>query len=62
MLVFNSFTVKNYFSYKDSILPDLKSFQVYIFNCASCTSSYIGETCRYFETRIEERVRKDDKS
>ena len=38
-LVFNSFKVKNYFSYKDPIPDDLKSFLVYKFTCASCSSS-----------------------
>ena len=42
-LVFKSFKVKNYFSYKDPIPNDLKSFLVYKFTYASCTSSYIGE-------------------
>ena len=45
-LVFNSFKIKNYPSYKDPIPNDLKSFLVYKFTCASCSSSYIGETCR----------------
>ena len=53
---------KNYFSYKDPIPDDLKSFLVYKFTCASCSSSYIGETCRHFKTRIEEHVKKDNKS
>ena len=35
-LVFNSFKIKNYFSYKDSISNDFKSFLVYKFTCASC--------------------------
>ena len=61
-LVFNSFKIKNYFSYKDSIPNDLKSFLVYKFTCASCSSSYIGETCRHFKTRIEEHIKKDNKS
>ena len=52
-LVFNSFKVKNYFSYKDPILDDLKSFLVYEFTCDSCCSSYIGKTCRHFKTRIK---------
>ena len=43
-----------YFSYKDPIPDDFKSFLVYKFTCASCTSSYIGETYRHFKTRIEE--------
>ena len=60
-LVFNSFKVKNYFSYKDPIPNDLKSFLVYKFTCASCSSSYIGETCRHFKTRIEEHIKKDNK-
>ena len=46
-LVFNSFKIKNYFSYKDPIPDDLKSFLVYRFTCASCSSSYIGEICHH---------------
>ena len=61
-LVFNSFKIKNYFSYKDPIPDDLKSFLVYKFTYASCSSSYIGETCRHFKTRIEEHIKKDNKS
>ena len=61
-LVFASFKIKNYFSYKDLIPDDLKSFLVYKFTCPSCTSSYIGETCRHFKTRIEDHVKKDNKS
>ena len=40
----------------------MKSFLVYKFTCASCSSSYIGETCRHFKTRIEEHINKDNKS
>ena len=36
-LVFNSFKIENYFSYKDPIPDDLKSFLVYKFTCASCS-------------------------
>ena len=61
-LVFNSFKIENYFSYKDPIPNDLKSFLVYKFTCASCSSSYIGETCRHFKTRIEGHIKKDNKS
>ena len=60
-LVFNSFKIKNYFSYKDPILNDLKSFLVYKFTCASCSSSYIGETCRPFKARIEEHIKQYNK-
>ena len=61
-LVFNSFKIKNYFSYKDPIPDDLKSFLVYKFTCASCSSSYIGKTRCHFKTRIEENIKKDNKS
>ena len=61
-LVFTSFKIKNYFSYKDPILDDLKSFLVYKFTCASCSSSYIGKTGRHFKTRIEEHIKNDSKS
>ena len=37
-LVFNSFKIKNYFSHKDPIPDDLKSFLVYKVTCASCSS------------------------
>ena len=53
---------KIFFSYKDPILNDLKSFLVHKFTCASCSSSYIGETCCHFKTRIEEHIKKDNKS
>ena len=52
-LVFNSFRIKKYFSYNDPVPNDLKSFLVYKFTCASCSSSYIGEACRHFKTRIK---------
>ena len=45
---------QNYFSYEDPIPDDLKSFLVYQVTCAGCSSSYIGETCRHFKTRIQE--------
>ena len=61
-LVFNSFNIKNYFSYKDLIPNDLKSFLVYTFTCASCSSSYIGKTSRHFKTKIEEHIKKDNKT
>ena len=40
----------------------MKSFLVYKFTCTSCSSSYIGETCRHFKTRIDEHIKKDNKS
>ena len=57
-VVFNSFKIQNYFPNEDPIPDDLKSFLVYKFTCASCSSSYIGETCHHFKTRIEEHIKR----
>ena len=57
-IFFNSFKIENYFSYKDPIPNDLKYFLVYKVS----SSSYIGETCCHFKTRIEEHIKKDHKS
>ena len=54
--------IKNYFLYNDPIPNDLKSFLVYKFTWAICSSSYIGETYRHFKTRTEEHIKKDNKS
>ena len=51
--------IKNYFSYKNPISDDLKSFLVYKFTCASCSCSYIDETCKHFKPRIEKDIKKD---
>ena len=61
-IVFTSFKINNYFSTKDKTPYFLKSFLVYKFVCARCNSCYIGKTCRYFKTRIDEHVKKDKKS
>ena len=61
-LVFSSFKIKSYFSCEDPIPDDLKSFLVYTFTCASCSSSYIGKTCHHFKTRTEEHMKRDIKS
>ena len=60
--IFNSFKIKNYFTYKDPIPNDLKSFLVYKFTCTSCSCSYVCETCHHFKIRIEEQIKKDNKS
>ena len=61
-LVFTSFKINFFFSYKDPIPDNLKSFIVYKFTCASLSFGYIGETCHHFKTRIEEHIKKDNKS
>ena len=40
----------------------MKSFLIHKFTCAHCCSSYIGETCGHFKTRIEEYIKTDSKS
>ena len=61
-LVFSSFKIKIYFSFKGPTPNDLKSFLVYKCTCASCSSSYIDKTCHHFRTRIEEHFKNDNKS
>ena len=61
-LAFGLFKIKNYFSYKDPIPNDLKSFLVYKFTCASYSSSYFGVILSHFRTRIEEHIKNDNKS
>ena len=40
----------------------MKYFLVYKFTCANCISSYIGETYRRFKTRIDEDLKKYNRS
>ena len=40
----------------------MKSCLIYKFTCASFSSRDIGETCGHFKTRIEEHIKKDNKS
>ena len=40
----------------------MKSFLLYKFACDSCSSSYNGETCRHFKAKIEENIKRDNKS
>ena len=61
-LFFNSFKIKNYFSYNDPIPNYLRSVLVHKFTCASYSSNYIRKTSRHFKTRIKEHIKKDNKS
>ena len=45
---------------QNSISNELKSCLVSKFTCASCSCSYIGETCRHFKARVEEHIKKDN--
>ena len=61
-LVFSSFKIKNYFSCKEPIPNDLKSFLVYKFTFASLPSIYVGKTCCHVKTSIEVHIKKDNES
>ena len=60
-LVFVLFKIKDYFSNKDPVTDDLKSFLEYKFTCASYSSTYIGKTYCHFKTRTEEHTKKVNK-
>ena len=61
-LVFTTCKIKNYFSYKDPIPHNLKSFLVFKFTCDGCSSTYIGKTCHHFKIRIHKHIKEDNKS
>ena len=48
IIIFSSFKIKNFFSFKDPIPDALKFLVVYQFICAGCSSRYIGETSHHF--------------
>ena len=56
-LVFSSTKLASFFQIKDKIPSALKSFVVYKFTCANCNVSYVGETCRHLDVRVEEHFK-----
>ena len=60
--VLTLFKIKIIFHKKNLILDDLKSFLVYKFTGASCSSSYIGKNLRHFKTKIEEQIKNNNNS
>ena len=56
-LVFSSTKISSFFSSKDKIPEALRSLVVYHFICASCGASYIGETYRHLDERINEHLK-----
>ena len=44
------------------LFTSILHFLVYNFFSASCSSTYIGETCRHFETKIKDHIKKGNKS
>ena len=61
-IVFSSFKIKNFFSFKDPIADVLKSLVVYQFTCARSNSCYIGEASRHSATRVKEHLLTDTNS
>ena len=61
-IVFTFFKINKYFSTKDETSYFYKAFLVYKFVFARCNSCYIGETCRHFKVKIDEHVKKEEKS
>ena len=55
-LVFSSFKIGSYFSYKDMVPPLFKSRVIYEFVCLGCNAKYIGLTTRHLGTRIAEHL------
>ena len=53
---FSLFKIGSLFSVKDSVPSGQKSLVVYLFVCAGCNASYIGETTRKLVTRIAEHL------
>ena len=52
----HSFCVRNMFRYKDRLPSALMSSVVYKFQCARCSSSYIGRTRRQFKVGVDEHL------
>ena len=61
-VVFSSFQIGKLFSVKDPIPDGLRSRVVYKFACAGCNACYVGETTRYFSTRVREHLVTDKAS
>ena len=61
-LVFTAKKIKEYFSLKDSISPDMTSYIVYKFCCANCGICYVGESTQQFIIRMNEHLYTDKAS
>ena len=53
---FVTFKLGSLFSTKSLSPKYLKSGVVYLFTCAACNDSYVGETSRHFDTRVHEHL------
>lgn len=50
----NSFTINNFFKFKDRIPSHMISDVIYYYKCPQCGADYCGETTRHFKTRISD--------
>jgi len=57
-LVFTTKKISSFFSTKDVNPSVLRSHVVYHFTCASCNASYVGQTTRHFNVRVNEHLNK----
>ena len=46
----------NFFSFKDKVPLNARSFVLYKFTCSSCNSAYVGKTKRHFLVRMFEHL------
>ena len=53
-LSFSPLKIGSFFSTKDKVPDDQKSFVVYMYVCPNCGIRYIGETTKHLPTRIDE--------
>ena len=61
-VAFTPLKIASFFSTKDKILDNLRSFVVYKFTCTGCNASYVGHTTRHIITRIREHLKSDKQS
>ena len=57
-VVFTSKKISSFFSSKDKMPSELRAGVVYKFSCAGCNACYVGQTTRYFDTRVHEHLHK----
>ena len=48
--------LSNFFSFKDKVPLNARSFILYKFTCSSCNSAYVGKTKRHFLVRMFEHL------
>ena len=57
--VYSTFKITHVFNVKGPLPDRLPTRIIYKFSCASCNACYVGETSRYFSTRVYELASSD---